>query len=437
MTDNPKKKKEASPEKKVRPKTSLELHKIMTEHGVRACGCNIEKNPNFCPYQEFIDGFNFVPDVGNGQTRGEIFTPRFVVDYMIVENGILPKEAIYDLQYTHQVDEEGGDAIEYSEEALRKFIGGRVFEPAVGSGNYSASILWHKLEYANALALKDIEYIEEGTEAYEERIRRYEVYTLVAAASMYFNDIDAGNLQTTKWRMHRNGAIYSKANIDFWVKYYLDSMDSKVLATNKISESDIRKVVESSLLKASESWSAKDSDGGVLDALYLKHTGNSNIPEWLRASWDMILDHNGKLFNGIVEDDAADKNVENVSESFIVPGYRHVSWDFWWFDSLKTMVKVTKRQVPLYRQIKMFDIKEVQSRGVEQPTLSFGEDEGFGDYSFENKSDEKKYKTLKEELIAAELEVKSNKDYQEVTTFNIMRKEQQDSFTKLSKPSKF
>lgn len=422
--------------KKTRLKTSLELHKMMTEAGVRACGCSRESNPKFCPYQEFIDGFSFVPDVGNGQTRGEIFTPRFVVDYMIVENGILPKEAIYDLQYSHEVDYENGVEVEYDDEKLRKFIGGRVFEPAVGSGNYTATILWHKLEYANTLALRNLEDYDESSEKYQEQIRRYQVYTLVAVASMYFNDIDAGNLQATKWRLYRDGAIYSKANIEFWVEYLLEHVNSDLLKKNELSKTDLKAVISASLMKASESWSASGSNGGVLDTLYRHHTGD-NPPEWLKAAWKMILDHNAKLFNSIVEEDESDKDGEAVEDSFIVPGYRHVSWDFWWFTDLKTLVRVSKRQVPLYRQIKMAEIKEIQSRGTKVEDALIPDSSGFEDYHFENKSDAKKYRQLIGELEQAEAEVKNNKGYKEIDTFDIPRKDIVDSFTKLSKPSRF
>jgi hypothetical protein len=424
------------PVKKTRPKTSLELHKMMTEHGVRACGCSIEKNPKFCPYQEFIDGFSFVPDVGNGQTRGEIFTPRFVVDYMIIENGILPREGVYDLQYTHEISEDSEVAVEWNQDRLRKFVGGRVFEPAVGSGNYSATILWHKLEFANALALQDLENYDKDDEKYEEQLRRYQTYTLVAVASMYFNDIDVGNLQTTKWRLFRDGAIYSTKNVNFWVEYLKEHMDSSLLEEVGLAEDDLKSVVTSSLLKANDSWSASDSNGGVLDTLYRKHTGD-NPPEWLKSSWSMILDHNGKLFNGIVEEDAAEKDPDNVENSFIVPGYRHVSWDFWWFADLKTLVRVSKRQVPLYRQIKMSEITEIQSRGTKVEDALIPDSSGFEDYHFENKLDAKKYRQLIGELEQAEAEVKNNKGYKEIDTFDIPRKDIVDSFTKLSKPSRF
>lgn len=360
-------------------------------HIENLCGCSREKNPNFCVYQPFLDGLDFTPDVGNGQKRGEVFTPRFVVDKMVVLSGMLPEKAVYNYDYSG------------STETLRKHIGKRVFEPAVGTANFAATILWHKLEYANYLTSNgkqdDDDENPEKINLVRQRktvsqLRRYQAYTLVALASIYINDIDAGNLQTSKWRFLRDSEINTEENIKFWV-------DNINKSTNQeLDIIDLEEMVRSSISLAGKNWGTWDKDRGVLDVLYEVHTGKTP-PEWLRKAWKMVMDENAKLFNGIVLEDT-------IEEGFIVPGYKNIIWKFWYFTYDKDRIIAASKPVPLYRQIlesKLENLNEKSNEiyqrgvfgGVEDGMLDM-EFEGVSSHSFANADDEKSYKDIGREI---------------------------------------
>lgn len=308
---------------------------ILSKHNSGKCGCTLSKNPNYCVYQSFLDGWNFTPDVGFGDSRGEIFTPRFVVDKMIVDAKILPRKAVYNYDYKG------------SQETLRKYIGARVFEPAVGTGNFTSTILWHKLEMAHELTGYTPNAEGKPVKS-ESQLRRYQAYTLVALGSIYFNDIDAGNLQATKWRLLRDREISSNINIAFWVKYLQESLAKPV----KVSV--IKKLVSASIEEASENWGTKDRDRGVLDDLYYKHTG-LEAPDWLRSAWKLVLDTNGKLFNAIQSGDT-------IKDDFICPGNNKVMWTFWRFENSKGLVTALRNAVPLSRQLLEGELRNLSNK---------------------------------------------------------------------------
>lgn len=275
-------------------------------------------------YQPFLDGWKFLPDVGNGTLRGEIFTPRFVVDKMLVDAKILPKRAVYDFDYRG------------SQRTLRKYVGFRVFEPAVGTGNFAATILWHKLEMAHELTgytgTRRTRYRKDAAQ-----LRRYQAYTLVALGSLYLNDIDPGNLQATKWRLFRDREIASEHNIDYWVAQI------NALLEESQAESRIRAFVKGSIREASENWGVGDRDAGVLDVLYEVHTGQE-APEWLRSAWKTVLDENVKLFNAI-------KREDEVARGSFIPGFRRVAWTFWAFENSKIRLRAHRTRVPFMLQV--------------------------------------------------------------------------------------
>lgn len=379
-----------------KPLTPLQIH----NNG--ECGCTILVNPNYCVYQPFIDGLDFVPDVGNGQKRGEVFTPRFVVDSMIVDSNIIKDKAVYEYDYKG------------STETIRKYIGKRVFEHAVGSGNFIATILWHKLEYANFLtSTEGEENVGKKTPA---QLRRYQSYTLVALSSIYFNDIDAGNLQTTRWRILRDAPIYTDEHVEFWTKHIQSSLGEE------IEPEHISPMVEESIKEANKNWSILDADKGILDVLYKKHTGKE-APEWLEKAWAEILDHNGKLFNGIVEEDT-------IEDGFIVAGYKNVVWTFWWFTYDKDRIYVAKRRIPLMRQILESRLKSLEhlsflihNRGtvseIEDGMLQI-EVEGIeGKFSFASIEDEKENRRLQKEIDKIKLELKSIESFNHIETLEI------------------
>lgn len=412
------KKSKSKPEARKKPLTELELHVQ------RLCGCSVKVNPNFCVYQPFLDGWDFTPDVGNGQKRGEVFTPRFVVDKMITMGsyshdsiepshkraGIFPDKAVYEYDYSG------------STETIRKIIGQRIFEPAVGTANFAATILWHKLQYANMITSNSKQESDEDNddigkeEAFHAtqpktpaQLLRYQVYTLVALASIYINDIDAGNLQTSKFRFLRNTTINNEENIEFWIKHIKESMD-------KEPDSDwVKNAIEESLKTAEANWGVFDDDKGVLDVLYKEHT-KQKPPTWLSNLWKIIMDENAKLFNGIVIDDTNEEN-------FVVAGYKNVVWNFWWFNYDKETINVAKRKMPLYRQI--LDGKLLELNGKADLIYGKGSFEGAPEdvlfiiegeftHKFASEEDEKEYKTLKREIAKIETELKTVKPYGEV-----------------------
>lgn len=306
---------------------------LLRAHSNGTCRCTLWVNPSFCIYQPFLDGWDFTPDVGNGASRGEVFTPRFVVDKMIVKAGILPARVIYKYDYSG------------SQGTLRKYIGSRVFEPAVGTGNFLSTVLWHKLELAHALTGVTSDATARCRKS-SNQLRRYQTYTLVALASLYFNDIDAGNLQTVKWRLLRDQEIGTEENIDFWVQHVRAALPTLP------SEEDLRTAIAGSIKLASRNWGTADRDRGVLDTLHEKHTGLA-APRWLQSSWKMILDENGKLFNAI-EGTPADSSLN------LVPSNRDVVWKFWYFKNSPTRIRAFVRHVPLRLQLLEGELAEVE-----------------------------------------------------------------------------
>lgn len=381
---------------KPKPLTSLQKHKT------NICDCNHLVNPEYCVYQPFLDGWDFTPDVGNGQKRGEVFTPRFIVDRMIVDGKILPEKAVYEYDYTG------------SYETLRKYIGKRVFEPAVGTGNFTATILYHKLEYANSITLP-----EEGTRT-PLQIRRYQAYTLVALASIYFNDIDAGNLQTTKWRIYRDKEINHDDNINFWTQHVKDSL------TTEVELETIQPLIESSIKTAGDNWGTFDEDKGILDVLYKKHIGYE-APDWLKAAWKLILDENAKLFNGIVEEDV-------IEDDFICAGYKNIVWSFWWFDyKKKETITAVKTLVPMKRQIVESKIQTLnnkievlKARGKTTGETNDGMLDIFQEIEFvgfADDDDEKEHRSASRMLKTLEAELALLPRYKELEPFDFIRQE--------------
>jgi hypothetical protein len=293
---------------------------------------------NYCVYQSFLDGWDFTPDVGMGSTRGEIFTPRFIVDYMISDLGILPERMVYEFNYKSLERKK-----EDKQNELRGYAGSKVLEPAVGTGNYISTILYHKLELVNELTGYKSSR-QNGRTSYIKnpaQLARYQAYTLVVLGSLYINDIDPGNLQTTKWRFLRDNEIASPANIEFWVSHIEDNMSIKL---DKKELKWTREYVNSSIQSASQNWASKDRDRGVLDVLYEKHT-SEHAPDWLRSAWRKIIDANAQLFNGIQSEDT-------IEEGFVVPGYKKVIWTYWSFSydlvqldkqELQDLVSVTQK----------------------------------------------------------------------------------------------
>lgn len=352
-------------------------------HDNKLCGCSIEKNPRNCIYQTFLDGWKYTPDVGNGASRGEIFTPRWVVDKMIVDSDILPFSAVYLNNYS---DVEGG---------LRKYIDKRVFEPAVGTGNYTATILWHKMQLINELTKP-----KNGAKRTNAEMARYQAYTLVAVGSIYFNDIDAGNLQTTKARILRDTIINDDSNIEFWTQYLISNIETPIKRPAVVS------FVKESVKKASKNWDTFDFDKGVLDVLYRGHNNGDEPPKWLEKAWREVIDENAKLFNGIKDEDS-------VEDGFLCPSRKNVVWTLWHFTNNIKEITAHKTIVPMAEQIKESELinmkaylERLKANG-ENPEKSnqlfLMDDELF----FQNKDDEKKFYSTQDKIKKLEKEIAS------------------------------
>lgn len=277
-----------------RKKNAFELHKE------NECGCSVLSNPNNCIYQQFLDGWNFTPDVGNGQKRGEVFTPRWVVDKMILDVGMFPKSAVYEFNY---------ETLNKTEK-LEK-ISSKVVEPAVGTGNYISTVLWHKLQYAYSAAL---------TVDNSLNVSEYHINFLSAVSSIYAFDIDCGNLEITKRRILGNDNL---VNNEKTVLIWTNKLNSSFVDPVSESLQNIEINVQASLNEAFTNWhkSLEENNYGIIKTLYKEHTGKE-ITETLFKSCETILNDNIKLFNGIVKDDVID-------DKTICPGYKNVVWRWW------------------------------------------------------------------------------------------------------------
>lgn len=352
-------------------------------HANGDCGCSITANPNNCVYQPFIDGWDFTPDVGNGKKRGEIFTPRFIVDKMIRDVGLFTSAVIDDLDYSANTDDE-----------LLRMITARVLEPAVGTGNYSSTILWHKISCAGELAGRNSSEINNSeTKGADNNavnnssgdfdLRRFHELLLTAVGSVYAFDIDCGNIEVTRRRFTRNtGELNSKETVDYWETALTKSLgknknngSKKTIGLAKTSKSSkkplstpvlsgrslnaaIHHTVVISLNAAENHWISKINDSGVIPVLYEKFTGKT-IPVEIERVVNNIVEDNLKLFNGIVEDDT-------IGETFVVAGWSNVVWCWWDFSvDVHGAVTESRKLVPLAEQIHMDERKHIESRIAE------------------------------------------------------------------------
>lgn len=297
--------------KPIRKKTPLQKHKD------RECGCSMFKNEMNCVYQPFPDGWDFTTDVGNGKSRGEIFTPRFVIDKMLLEVGMFPEEGIYQLNYNANPK----DALSY--------VQARVNEPAIGTANFTSTILWHKLEYA-AIAAR-------GRSKRVDR-KKFDLYTLMAVSSIYANDIDPGNLTASILRLTRKGDIAAEEHQEHWTQILSEYAPDVPLDT-------IENQVVGSLAISAHNWNEKLQEDGVLYHQYKKHTGEKP-GQWLADKWLMILKENIKLFNGISEETV-------ITDTTVIPGWHTVKWAWWDFtmDTSTGEIEINRTLVPMMKQV--------------------------------------------------------------------------------------
>lgn len=351
---------------------------------------------------QFIDGWDFTPDVGNGKSRGEIFTPRFIVDKMIAM-GIIPPSIVYfdnyekfkdgaldvdrfdillsqlmlegldhnllantpyedyreyiktplvdrtkvgkltdaipeeieklddisrmpklvefliEKDYMHQADLENSQFIMYLQDKLvltdyDKILDTTVQEPAVGTGNFSATIAWYKLNVAFLHAMQDDGSF--NNELLENNIKR-------AIQSQYFFDIDPGNVEVTTRRIMKYTDL--DINNEEIVMFWADKIGLLLELEQQIEEPDYSIVydeerfgqivenVQDSMDKAMEQWNKfLIENDSILEQLYDKYLGETP-PDDLIDELIEVFEFNALVYNGISE-----------FQSDNIPGWRKI-----------------------------------------------------------------------------------------------------------------
>jgi hypothetical protein len=282
----------------------------LRQHLDRECGCSRHTNPRGCLYQMFLDGWDYTPDAGNGQSRGEVFTPRVIVDYMISQAGIMPPEIVYDGAYAQLARADKSQAL--------KLMRAKVYEPAVGTGNFISTILFHKLGLAHACSID-----EAGGQL---DVDAYQHYLLEAVGSCYASDIDPGNLQTTWWRILRDGSpILHETSQEHWVNVITSLAHSprsveRASAYAEENEAAYQRVTDhvvESLAAAQSNWAVLETDDGLLEQMYKEHTSRQ-LPKPVKQAVNGILSRNLRLFDSL-----------SSTDDELCPGSQSVHWYEW------------------------------------------------------------------------------------------------------------
>lgn len=312
-------------------KTNQRKKSVLQLHNDKECGCTIIQEKNNCIYQSFPDGWEFTPDVGNGQSRGEVFTPRFIVDKMIHDVGMFPEEAIYNNNYSTLTKEEKLEKIE-----------SKIIEPAVGTANYTSTVIWHKINYAYHAAKTD-----NGL-----NIEEYNKLFIKSFSNIYAFDIDAGNLETTTRRLlnyNINDKINDTKTVNKWVNKTIKAFSKN---NKNVDKKLLKNSIKNSLTLADDNW-GKFLYGkkGIAEKLYEQHTG-TQINDIIKEKCLTILEDNIKLFNGIVKDDVIDENV-------FIPGWFNVKW-VWW--NVNDDLSLNKKYVWLRQQMLEGEIEQLERK---------------------------------------------------------------------------
>lgn len=362
-----------APEKKTTP--AVKKVKPAVAHAREECDCYVGDKPvaeRTCIYRPFPDGWNFVSDAGKGQVRGEVFTPRFIVDKMMVESEMFPGAAVHECLY--------GDS---SREEMEEYISQRVVEPALGTGNYTSSVLWNKLAFARA-------YVDNFVEEEGERERRYLELLYTAMGSCYAFDIDPGNLEVTTRRILGDipTALNSPEVEEKWVSAIL-----QLLEEPEGHEEAIRAMVQHSLGEAQAHWSSMIRDDGVVQQQYKAALGEE-IPSRVLEQCRVFLGENFKLFNGIVEGDT-------VKENFVVPGWSKVVWRWWAVAVMHDLDAVAVwKDVPMREQLMRGKIEELRGRmaAFKGENFKLSQDGLFASEEWVSPAAEKEYRAMEREL---------------------------------------
>lgn len=288
-----------------------------------------------CIYRSFPDSWEFVTDAGNSQSRGEVFTPRWVVDRMMVMVELFDAEVVHDQKY------------DIDTQRAMESISARVVEPAVGTANYSSSILFNKL--------KLVEHVSRNSNGKLNKLL-YMKNFLTAVCSVYTFDIDAGNVEVSIRRMlgqtstaqfldledekvveewsnrifsSMKGGELKKAVMDkgFSIEEFENLMIQKIFKKDEterpVDITDITAMVSSSMREAKKHWQKflDANPEGLCCRMYREATGEE-MPDTVRSMIYHVMVSNNKVFNGIEEFDT-------VKEGFVVPGSQGVVWNWW------------------------------------------------------------------------------------------------------------
>lgn len=324
------------------------------------------KSPNV-----FVDGWDFSTHVGNAQSRGEVFTPRFIVDKMIHDGKILPKKVIEGTDFsTNSFKEFNNNNKNDEKEQLLKTIElltSKVLEPAIGSGNFSASILWYKLRVCVELC----KTINNNGKTTINVVALHELF-LKTISSSYGFDVDYGNVLTTRYRIlgkkllennneKENNTIINKLlNKDYddnnsqqlfkelfgenivknMAEQTFDTFDD--YSRIKIEFDSLEKNIYNSCLTALKNWhelfGKTLKNGGVIEQVWsIAQEFDNNVPNidgipGFTEDLKIIIEHNYIIFNGISEvDELVFEKKDNILVAG-VPGYKNIVWSWWSFD---------------------------------------------------------------------------------------------------------
>lgn len=350
----------------------------LATHLDQECGCSPTKNPNNCIYQEFLDGWSFTPDVGNGQKRGEVFTPRFIIDKMITDSGIIPREGVYDQAYTTT-----------PRDRAEHVVSAENIELAVGTGNFISTIMWHKIQYAYYISLRDDHQLD---------LAQYHRNLLTAVASVYAFDIDPGNVEVSRRRMLASHTPLNDGDtIAAWQTEVREGLSTSG------HDDLIERYVAESLDSAQEHWSKffNDAVGGVIQQLYRTHTG-TELPETLYTLCRQVVTANIKQFNGIVREDT-------ITEDMAVPGWDMVEWDWWTVSERDGELTLESKKVSLAHQRLAGEIEELQrkSKRLRDEKLVEKMDGLFPVEDWETEKDKAEYNKLLRTIAAVEKDLEN------------------------------
>lgn len=248
--------------------------------GIRADGSTKD------PYLPFVDGFPFKHNVGRSKQLAEVFTPRWLAEDMWSASNPNRKKMFREF--------------DYSEISLKE-LGLTNFEPAIGTGNITCSLLWHRINYAWIHTLGVSEFM-----TLEARNKTFAALMTYALSRFYGCDIDSGSLQVLKYRL-LGGDIFSAENVDFWTEQALFFTDPFTSTKN-----DIREKVTESLKTAQVNWYDPNWRGSLIRQ-YEYYT-DEKVPEGLLSAWHKVVNYNFFLSNVIHKTSDFDMNA-------LVPGY--------------------------------------------------------------------------------------------------------------------